>query len=342
MKNNIQGIMKNKGFRNILLKLALVIVIGVCLQLLISAYFVKTNIFKEKLDIPKQFYLETPNLRTILINAFLFGVVVFFIVSYKKILKIPDFTFRKDQVVFGVVAILLLIGQYYFKFVINQNLWFFLNAPIFWGVIKILITILFAVFLALAIFGLDFTKYFIKEYKKEILIFFALSIAFFFLMLLVQNLWSYFSGFISNILYHFFSLFFKNVTYQPFVTSFTMAEGGGPLLGINGFKAIVGKPCSGIDSFLLFTCLYSLIFILDYKRLKKGLAVGLFFVGVVGMFFVNILRIFLLFMVGAFIDAKFAIGAFHSNIGWILFIIYFFIYWWIVSKYVYKKDTVKK
>jgi exosortase/archaeosortase family protein len=120
-----------------------------------------------------------------------------------------------------------------------------------------------------------------------------------------------------------------------------MAEGGGPLLGINNFRAIVGKSCSGIDSFLLFTSLYTLIFILDYKRLKKKLAILLYFLGIVGMFFVNILRIFLLFIIGAYIDAKFAVGLFHTNAGWVLFLGYFFIYWIIVSKYIYIKGVNK-
>jgi exosortase/archaeosortase family protein len=77
--------------------------------------------------------------------------------------------------------------------------------------------------------------------------------------------------------------------------------------------------------------------VLDFKRLRKTWAIFLFFVGAVGMFLTNLLRIFLLFIVGVYISPSFAVGMFHTNVGWILFIIYFFIYWWIVSKVIYKK-----
>ena len=80
-----------------------------------------------------------------------------------------------------------------------------------------------------------------------------------------------------------------------------------------------------------------MIFILDYKRLKKKVAIPLYFVGIIGMFLTNIIRILLLFIVGAYWSPKFAVGMFHSNVGWILFIAYFAIFWWIASKYVYKK-----
>jgi exosortase/archaeosortase family protein len=240
------------------------------------------------------------------------------------------------------MSVILLVAVYIFNYIVNKNISFFLQMPQLWAILKILLIISFAIALGIGIFGLEFLRYFIKDYKKELLEFIGITLAFFFLMLLVQNLWTYFSSIISNILYYVFSIFFHNVSYQPYVTSFTMTEGGGPMLGINGFKAIIGKPCSGIDSFLLFTSLYALIFIMDYKRIKKGLAIALFFIGAVGMFFVNVLRILLLFIVGAYIDAKFAVGMFHTNAGWILFILYFFIFWWIASGHIYKAKSTKK
>jgi exosortase/archaeosortase family protein len=334
-------IWKNKNFRILILKMMLFLFIGVAINVFIAAIFRYTEFFKTFLDIPPDFYLDAPNIRTIIINALLFGVVAFLIISYKKLLDIKNFSFQKHQWIFIFLSAFFLIGQYIFKYTINQNTEYFLQATLFWGIIKILINVLFVISLYFAVFGIPFTKYILKEYRKDIFLFLGLSVAFFVIMLLVQNLWTYFSSAISEILYKIFSLFFQDVTYKPFVSSFTMAEGGGPLLGINNFRAIVGKPCSGIDSFLLFTSLYALIFILDYKRLKKGLTIALFFVGAIGMFLTNTLRILLLFIVGAYIDAKFAIGMFHTNAGWILFIGYFFFFWWIVSKYIYKYSKNK-
>lgn len=324
-----------------LIKTTIFIIIIIAVELFISVIFRYTTLFNKYLTIPQDFMLETPNFRTIFTNALLFGFVVFLIVSYKKVLNIKRFNFEKNQIVFMFLSAFFLFLQYFFKYLINRNTDFFIHATIFWGTIKILINILFGISVGLAVYGISFTKYFVKNFRRDIVLFFIVSIAFFFLMLLVQNLWTYFSGAISEILYRIFSLFFSNVTYQPYVTSFTMAEKGGPILGIGNFQAVIGQPCSGIDSFLLFTSLYTLIFILDYKRLRKSLTIAMFFIGVIGMFLTNALRIFLLFLVGAFIDAKFAIGMFHSNIGWILFILYFFIFWWITSRYVYKDETTK-
>jgi exosortase/archaeosortase family protein len=329
--------LKNKGFRSFIIKILLFLLLIIAIQLLVGVIFSGNTFYKKYLSVPKEVLLELPNIRTILINAFLFGIVSFIILSYKRLLKIPDFRFKKIQIVFLISSAVIFFLKYYFNFLVNKNTAYFLQLPIFWGVVKILINILFVLVLALAIFGLDFIKYFLKNYKKEILWFCILSIVFFFLMLLVQNLWTVFSGVISKILYYIFSLFFNNVTYRPYVVSFTMQEGGGPLLGINSFRAIVGKPCSGIDSFLLFTSLYALIFIMDYKKLNKTKAIVTFVVGAIGMFLVNLIRIFLLFIVGAYIDAKFAVGLFHTNVGWILFIIYFFVFWTVTSKFVYKK-----
>jgi exosortase/archaeosortase family protein len=336
---NIKQIWANKGFRNVIIKTIIFLTIFIGIQVFIRIFLRNTILFNTYLSIPAVFSLEVPNMRTIIINACLFGLVSFIILSFKKLIKIKDFDFKKHQIAFLILSIFFLVGQYLFKFMINQNTDFFLQNTLFWGIIKILINVLFVISLALGIFGLHFVKYMFKDYKKEIILFVVLSVAFFILMLLVQNLWTVFSGIISKMLFIIFSLFFDNVTYKPYVVSFTMVEGGGPLLGINNFKAIIGKPCSGIDSFLLFTSLYALIFILDYKRLKKGLTIALFFVGVIGMFLTNAFRIMALFIVGAYVDPKFAIGLFHTNVGWIFFIIYFFIYWSIVSRFMYKKKA---
>jgi len=333
---------KRVGFRSFVIKTIILIGLIIFIDLLIAVIFKNTVFFKKYLDIPKLFILPISNLKTTLLNSALFGVVVFCIISYKKILDIKKFEFRTNQTALILLAVIVLFFQYFYRFLINKNLDFFSRNYMLWAIIKILITIIYMLILIVGIYGIDFVKYILKDYKKEIVICLSVSISFFFLMILVQNLWTYFSSFISNILYHIFSVFFNNVTYQPYVTSFTMSEGGGPLLGINSFKAIIGKPCSGIDSFLLFTCLYAIIYVLEYKRIRKGLAIILFFVGALGMFLTNILRIFLLFIIGAFWNPEFAIGMFHSNVGWILFLVYFFIFWTIVSKTIYKTKVIKK
>ncbi len=81
-----------------------------------------------------------------------------------------------------------------------------------------------------------------------------------------------------------------------------------------------------------------ILYFIYHKKLKIPLTIALFFIGALGMFLTNILRIFILFIVGAHISPDLAVGLFHTNVGWILFILYFFIFWYIASKFVYKKS----
>lgn len=335
--------LKDKGIRSFLLKTTIVLGVGLAVSMAIKLYFINTIFFNKYLDIPQAFYLEAGNIRTIFINALLFGIVAFLIVGYKnnKLQKIKYFKFKPNQLIFILLSGFFLFFQYYYKYLINKDTEYFLQAPTSWGILKIVINMLFIISLAIGIYGLNFTKYFFKDYRKEVIIFSTVSVGFFFLMLVVQNLWSLFSKAVTSILYWVFSLFFDNVIYKPYVVSFSMKEGGGPLLGIGDFSAIVGKPCSGIDSFLLFTALYMLIFILDYHKLNRPKSIIFYFIGIIGMFITNVIRVFLLYIVGAFIDKDFAVGLFHTNVGWILFIGYFFIYWWLISKYIYPKTLVK-
>ena len=335
----MEKIFKNVGFKNFIIKLVLWIVISIGVSIIASLIISNTQFFKSFLDIPKEFYISIIGGRTLLINAFLFGIVTFVILSYKKLEKIKKFKFQKHQILFAFLALLSLIGFYIFKYLINRNVDFFLQSPILWGIVKILITLVFIIFTGMAVFGFPFIRYFLKNYRKEIGYFVIFTMGFFFLMLLVQNAWSYFSSSISEILYRIFSLFFDNVTYKPFVSSFTMSEGGGPLLGINNFTALIGKPCSGIDSLLLFTSVFTLLMVLDYKRVYKVRAAIAFVIGAIGMFIVNLVRILLLFIVGAYIDPKLAIGLFHTNIGWILFIVYGLFFYWVALKFIYKKKN---
>lgn len=327
-----------EGIKKTIIKTIILFLIFSVLILSISTIFSKTDFYQKNLITPKEFVQATSKINfNILLNAAMFAVCAFVALSYRRIKNIPVFEFRKYQLYYIIPAIILFFTHFWIKYYINNNLQKVLAHAMLWYTLRMIIGAMLFIILLLAIFGHKFVKYMYQKYKKEIIISAILLISFASLILLVQNLWTFFSTGISEIIYRIFRLFFNDVTYQPFVTSITMDGGGGPMLGINGFKAIIGKPCSGIDSFLLFTSLYALIFILDYKKLKKKLAITLFFVGALGMFITNILRILLLFIVGAYWSPKFAVGMFHTNAGWILFILYFFVFWYFASKHVYKK-----
>lgn len=329
--------LKNPGFRQFLARTCIFLAIGIAVALFVTAYFRHTNFYSTHLEIPNEFQLEKPNIRTIFLNACLTGFVAFLIISYKKLSFLPVYRFRRKQIFFVLMAAAFLVLHYILKFLIGTNLEFFIKNQAFWGAAKIGINLLFVASLALGMYGTEFAKDFIRNFRKEMLLFGAIAAGFFFLMLAVQNLWALFSSVISQILFWVFGIFSDDVALTQFVSSKSMIEGGGPLLKYESFSAIIGKPCSGIDSLLLFATLYIIILCLDYKRLKKTSMIIAFIAGAFGMFATNIARILILFIIGAKMSPELAVGLFHNNLGWILFIAYFVAFWWVASKYVYKK-----
>jgi exosortase/archaeosortase family protein len=142
----------------------------------------------------------------------------------------------------------------------------------------------------------------------------------------------FFSNIVSVCLKFALQIFYPNTFLLP-----NLLKDQGPILSAGGFTAQIGAPCSGIDSFLMFTALYIVIFALDRNKLKTGIYWLLFPIGLIGIFLFNILRLFLLYLVGIHISAKFAEGLFHQNIGWIIFIAYFILFWAISNRFIYKK-----
>ncbi|MEM3374582.1 MAG: archaeosortase/exosortase family protein [Candidatus Woesearchaeota archaeon] len=321
-----------KNFKIFLKTSIFFIIFVLSISLFIQVYFSKTEFYKNYLTIPKDFSIEPPNFRTNFISGLFIGFIAFLILSYDKLknIKQPKTSFK-----LFILPVVFIISQYLLKYTISQNLDFFLQSPKLWGFLRFFINLLFVSSTALAFYGIDFIKYFFKKFKKEVFIFFTLSILFFFIILLFQNLWLFLSSLISKILYVFFKLFFKDIIYQEFVSVSSMSEGGGPLLGIKNFSAVIGKPCSGIDSLLYFSAIFTLIIFVDRKRLKKIPTTIAFILGLIGMFITNMIRILLLFIIGAYLSPNFALGMFHNNIGWILFIVYFYVFFKIARKFIY-------
>jgi len=334
----IKDILKNVGFRNFTLKILILTGLIIGVMTTISFFLLNTHLFRSFLTIPNEFQLFNSISKLRIVNACLFGIVAFFIMTYKKLLQVENFKFKKYQIPIIILSFIILVSHYYLRFLINQHQTYFLKNYIFWGIIKLILTLLFVILLALGIFGLNFLVYFFDLFKKQLIFSLFLIIGFYFFGLAIESLWPWLSTIVSETLYFMFRSFYHNVTYIPYKALPDMSVKGGPTLGINGFSAIIGSSCSGVDSIILFSSLYLLIFIFDYSKIRKRRSIIFFLIGLSGMFLTNIFRVFLLFIVGANISKELAIGLFHNNIGWILFIVYFFFYWMIVSKYIYYDD----
>ncbi len=98
-----------------------------------------------------------------------------------------------------------------------------------------------------------------------------------------------------------------------------------PILGVRDFSVAVGAPCSGVESLSLFTVFGLFVLVYDWQAINMRRFASLFFVGAAGMYAVNVLRVVFLVILGTYYP-NLALTLFHSNAGWMFFLLYVFIY----------------
>lgn len=187
--------------------------------------------------------------------------------------------------------------------------------------------------ITIAVFQMEYLKRFYKIFKNQLAIYAGASVILYAGIMLFQSQWFFFSSIVANTLYSALSQFYS-VQYE--------ASPGGPLMTIKEFAVRIGPPCSGIDSMLLFTAFFAGLFAIDYKRIMKGRYALFFILGLIGVFFINILRLFILIIIGANYSPEFAVGMFHTNAGWVLFIAYFLGYYQLTKRFIYTKNKASR
>src|SRR5574342_89577 len=119
--------------------------------------------------------------------------------------------------------------------------------------------------------------------------------------------------------------------------SLSLMQDGQPLINADGFATVIGPPCSGIFSMVLFTALFSFVYWLDSEKINARKAWKYYVFGVIGAFALNLIRVAALLIIGAYWSPEIAVGLFHTNAGWILFAVYSFAYWWLAYPKLVKK-----
>jgi exosortase/archaeosortase family protein len=264
-----------------------------------------------------------------------FAGICFFLAFRKKIEKIQHEKANwKISSFFFILSLLPVAGYYYLRYV--ENLYHITGGIQLYGLLaaKFTALALSGLFLILAVFQINYTKNIIKHLGKEILITGILMVIFYFLLMFFQEQWRFFSDTVGEILIALLSPFYNVIANRG------TAEG--TILTVNTFTISIGAPCSGIESMLLFTALFGVIFALDHKDLKKGQYALAFALGLIGDFFVNNLRLLILILIGIHISPKLAVGLFHTHAGWIFFLLYFMTFYWLVKKFIYKKSFTEK
>ncbi|TGD72545.1 exosortase E/protease, VPEID-CTERM system [Mangrovimicrobium sediminis] len=93
------------------------------------------------------------------------------------------------------------------------------------------------------------------------------------------------------------------------------------LIGLGDFIAEVGPPCSGLEGIGLVTVFVGLYLYLERDSLRFPRALALFPLGAAVIWLLNGVRIAALVAIGHYWSPQVAIGGFHSQAGWITFIL---------------------
>ncbi|MEM4268337.1 MAG: archaeosortase/exosortase family protein [Candidatus Woesearchaeota archaeon] len=264
-------------------------------------------------------------------SGLIFFLLAFLILSRKNLLSIKVEKLNVNQsLAFGALSAGAFFAYIILRIYTSSNSDFVWSHPIITGVFAlsiILTLVVLVVSVFLSIFGLGFMLDFIKKFRRNIIISAILFCIYLGLSNAIKSLWNFLSTVVAKCDYFLLGIFYDNAVLK-------IRWPDNPLLGVDKFVVSVGKDCSGIDSMVMFTGLFLLIAAVDWDVINKQRLALLYLPGLVGLFFVNVLRIFLLMLFGIIVSPDFAIGLFHSNAGWILFIAYFLFFWWLAYPWV--------
>jgi len=318
-----------KGLKQFIIRSAVFFTILITLQLGIFLFISSTPFFRKYLAIPEAFYfplLQGLNKQNFL-NSALFVIIAFILWRLKDIAKFKPYNQNKKETIgWSILALLSLTSHYILKYFINANLETALNYTLPLTLLKYTLNILFVIFLAFAAYNKKFIASFIKKYYKDIGVFSIILFLYYQLIWWFQGSWLFFSTAVGKILYFVFSKFFDHVVFKT--------GSAGPTLAVEGFSVIISSVCSGIDSLLFFISLSIILVVVNWKSLNKKRMFLLFIPGVIGTYFVNILRVFLLILIAVKFSPKFAVDIFHTNAGWVFFLLYFIVFWHFGKKWV--------
>lgn len=254
-----------------------------------------------------------------------FTLLIFILYNRKTLsnLKIKKFSvpYFLKYLSASIVIFILYYVLYYFGN--TTGLFYTKSGPILFLIGYILLAAFIAL-LAVSLFTYPFLKNVYEKYKHQWKYFIGIFILGFIAFTWFRDTWPLFSGIVLMILF----LLFQATGYAVSVVGID--------LKVNNFIIQIGEPCSGIDSFLLFTAFFASIFALEHKQLKKRRFIILSIIGLIGIFLVNILRLYLLILLGVHVSPELAVGLFHTNAGWVLFIAYFLLYYWLIKRYIYR------
>jgi exosortase/archaeosortase family protein len=177
-----------------------------------------------------------------------------------------------------------------------------------------------------ATFGLANLRVLARKYRREIYISIGLSIVFFIFLYIVYGLWAL----LATVVLH-------AVSWLLRLSGLTVIIALPRTLVLTKFSVTIAEYCSGIESIALFTALYTLIGVLDWRRFNHKKYLWIFPEALLLLFGFNILRVFGLILAGYYINPQIAFSLFHTYAGMIFFILYSILFWGISYKWMLQK-----
>lgn len=247
-------------------------------------------------------------------KAILFGVVVFFLLTRDRITQLDISAWKPTNFIFCGLS-LISLGLFFFG--ASQLLQYqaATQAPLL-TIFTHSMLWLSGLSITIGIFGTEFIRQLWQKCRSELLVTAGLSTIFYFLFGFIFQLWPYLSKIVLWAVLGLLHLTEPSVKVVPPLT-----------LQLPEFAITIGEYCSGIESLFLITTLYLLIGCLEWRRLRKIAFLLHYFPLIIGMFGLNIVRVYVIIQAGVLFNPEIAAKLFHTYLGMILFMVYFFLFW---------------
>ncbi len=118
-----------------------------------------------------------------------------------------------------------------------------------------------------------------------------------------------------------------------------------PLLANDQMAGVgITEACSGVYTASIFLAAFITFVLIEYKRfdIKVGIIIGL---GILTTYFANILRMIIIVLVGYYYDTDpnnlVNLSWAHINAGWLIFMAWIIPFWWLMYRFLMRKDIGK-
>ncbi|RLT95967.1 exosortase E/protease, VPEID-CTERM system [Ketobacter sp.] len=166
-------------------------------------------------------------------------------------------------------------------------------------------------FTALSVASRSFWALVFRQHKWHLLSALAISYGVWWLGVSTQSLWSYLSDITFSCVAFMLSLFSDGIHL----------DFGKRVIGLNGFLVSVDTQCSGYEGIGLVISFISIFLYSFRNEFRFPRSLWLFPIGIATIWLFNLLRIVVLIFIGSYWSEEVAVWGFHSQAGWIAFIL---------------------